>query len=170
MGPGVCSSAICMDKEYTHIVLDAAGIKTSDWFCVRKGEVPSLLDLEVKIAVKLGGFPVFVKPCNAGSSVGVSKVKTSDDLEEAMMLAFQHDQKILIERAMVGKEVEVAVMGNDSPEASVQDVYKSQALAVFVQRSIASAVSYSFALSNSLELSWYFLPCFIECILLKSGI
>ena len=50
---------------------------------------------------------------------GVSKVKTSDDLEEAMMLAFQHDQKILIERAMVGKEVEVAVMGNDSPEASV---------------------------------------------------
>ena len=100
-------------------VLDAAGIKTSDWFCVRKGEVPSLLDLEVKIAVKLGGFPVFVKPCNAGSSVGVSKVKTSDDLEEAMMLAFQHDQKILIERAMVGKEVEVAVMGNDSPEASV---------------------------------------------------
>lgn len=119
VGPGVCSSAICMDKEYTHIVLDAAGIKTSDWFCVRKGEVPSLLDLEVKIAVKLGGFPVFVKPCNAGSSVGVSKVKTSDDLEEAMMLAFQHDQKILIERAMVGKEVEVAVMGNDSPEASV---------------------------------------------------
>ena len=66
-----------------------------------------------------GDFPVFVKPCNAGSSVGVSKVKTSDDLEEAMMLAFQHDQKILIERAMVGKEVEVAVMGNDSPEASV---------------------------------------------------
>lgn len=119
VGPGVCSSAICMDKEYTHIVLDAAGIKTSDWFCVRKGEVPSLLDLEVKIAVKLGGFPVFVKPCNAGSSVGVSKVKTSDDLEEAMMLAFQYDQKILIERAMVGKEVEVAVMGNDSPEASV---------------------------------------------------
>lgn len=86
---------------------------------MRKGEVPSLLDLEVKIAVKLGGFPVFVKPCNAGSSVGVSKVKTSDDLEEAMMLAFQHDQKILIERAMVGKEVEVAVMGNDAPEASV---------------------------------------------------
>lgn len=61
VGPGVCSSAICMDKEYTHIVLDAAGIKTSDWFCVRKGEVPSLLDLEVKIAVKLGGFPVFVQ-------------------------------------------------------------------------------------------------------------
>lgn len=86
--------------------------------CAR-AKFPSLLDLEVKIAVKLGGFPVFVKPCNAGSSVGVSKVKTSDDLEEAMMLAFQHDQKILIERAMVGKEVEVAVMGNDSPEASV---------------------------------------------------
>ncbi|MBS4785930.1 MAG: D-alanine--D-alanine ligase [Clostridiales bacterium] len=118
VGPGVCASAICMDKEYTHIVLDAAGVKTSDWFCVRKNSVPSLVELEVKIAVKLGGFPVFVKPCNAGSSVGVSKVKNSDQLEEAMELAFRHDSKLLIEKAMVGKEVEVAVMGNDDPVAS----------------------------------------------------
>ena len=119
VGPGVCASAICMDKEYTHIVLDAAGIRTSDWFCVRRSEQPSLLDLEVKIAVKLGGFPVFVKPCNAGSSVGVSKVKSSDELEEAMALAFRHDSKLLIERAISGREVEVGVMGNDAPEASV---------------------------------------------------
>ena len=118
VGPGVCASALCMDKEYAHIVLEAAGIKTSDWFCVHKDALPPLVDLEVKIAVKLGGFPVFVKPCNAGSSVGVSKVKDSAQLEEAMQLAFQHDSKLLIERAIVGKEVEVAVLGNGQPIAS----------------------------------------------------
>ena len=88
VGPGVTASALCMDKEYTHIVLAASGVPTTDWVCVHRDAVPSLLDLEVKIAVKLGGFPVFVKPCNAGSSVGVSKVRSSDELEAAMALAF----------------------------------------------------------------------------------
>ena len=118
VGPGVTASALCMDKEYTHIVLAASGVPTTDWVCVHRDAVPSLLDLEVKIAVKLGGFPVFVKPCNAGSSVGVSKVRSSDELEAAMALAFENDEKLLIERTLVGKEVEVAVIGNDTPEAS----------------------------------------------------
>ena len=109
VGPGVTASALCMDKEYTHIVLAASGVPTTDWVCVHRDAVPSLLDLEVKIAVKLGGFPVFVKPCNAGSSVGVSKVQSSDELEAAMALAFENDDKLLIERTLIG---------NDTPEAS----------------------------------------------------
>lgn len=118
VGPGVASSAVCMDKELTHIVLDAAGIPTAKWFALRKNAGFTLADVEAKIAMKLGGFPVFVKPANAGSSVGVSKVKSSVQLQEALELAFSHDSKLLIEGAVVGREVEVAVMGNHQPTVS----------------------------------------------------
>lgn len=118
VGPATASSAICMDKEFTHIVLDAAGIKGAKWVAIKKSAGFSLADIEAKIAFKLGGFPVFVKPANAGSSVGVTKVKSSDTLQAALDCAFEHDTKIIIEGAVVGREVEVAVMGNDSPVAS----------------------------------------------------
>ena len=65
------------------------------------------------------GFPVFVKPANAGSSVGVSKAKDENELEQAVKLAFAHDSKVLIEKAIVGIEVECAVLGNQEPEASI---------------------------------------------------
>ena len=65
------------------------------------------------------GFPCFVKPANLGSSVGVSRVKAADDLAAAIELANRHDRRILVERAVQGREVEVAVLGNDAPIASV---------------------------------------------------
>src|SRR5204863_87343 len=65
------------------------------------------------------GFPCFVKPANLGSSVGISKVKAAEELTAALDLAARHDRRLLVERAVQGREVEVAVLGNDAPEASV---------------------------------------------------
>ncbi len=65
------------------------------------------------------GFPIFVKPANAGSSVGISKAKNIEELEAACEKAFEHDRKVVLEEGIIGMEVEVAVMGNENPVASV---------------------------------------------------
>jgi D-alanine-D-alanine ligase len=71
-----------------------------------------------RVAQELG-YPCFVKPCNLGSSVGISKVRQPGELAAAMAIALNHDRKALIERGIVGREIEVSVLGNDHPEASV---------------------------------------------------
>ncbi|MDH8276071.1 D-alanine--D-alanine ligase A, partial [Klebsiella pneumoniae] len=65
-----------------------------------------------------GELPLFVKPANAGSSVGISKVKKKEDLKEALRFAFHEDDKVLVEETVIGREIEVAVLGNEEPEAS----------------------------------------------------
>lgn len=118
VGCGVCASALCMDKAYAHVVLENAGIRMSPYLiCSRADKFrPEQLAQQVEEGF---GFPVFVKPANAGSSVGVSKAKDENELEQAVKLAFVHDSKVLIEKAISGIEVECAVLGNSSPEASV---------------------------------------------------
>lgn len=118
VGSGVLSSANCMDKELTHIVLTQAGIPTARWEVVRHTEMSRLEERCREIADKLG-FPLFVKPANAGSSVGVNKAKTPEDLKAAVRFAFAHDRKVIVEQAIVGAEVECAVLGNEKPEASI---------------------------------------------------
>lgn len=118
VGCGVLASAVCMDKEATHTILDYAGIPTARFKAIRKWNMGDFDVLEAELQNKFD-YPMFVKPANAGSSVGVSKATDKDSLKAAMDLAFEHDEKILVEQAIVGQEVEVAVMGNNEPIASV---------------------------------------------------
>jgi D-alanine-D-alanine ligase len=110
VGSGVLASALGMDKHFTKTVLQHAGLPVADWVTVTEREWRS--DPErVHAAIERLGRPVFVKPARAGSSVGVSKVAAPGDLDEALQVAFDEDDKVLIETTVVGREVEIAVLG-----------------------------------------------------------
>ena len=115
VGSGVLASASCMDKEVTHVRLDGAGIKTARYITARLGADIEALDKQIKGSF---GYPVFVKPANAGSSVGVSRAECVNCLIKALEEAFAVDKKVLIEECLVGAEVECAVLGNDEPIAA----------------------------------------------------
>ena len=114
VGCGVLSSAVCMDKGMTHTVLDYNGIQTAKWASVHQRDLNKLNEKCVAIAETLG-FPLFVKPANAGSSVGVSKATDLESLKDAVQIAFTHDEKVIIEEFIDGRELEVAVFGYDAP-------------------------------------------------------
>ena len=119
VGPHVAASAVSMDKTLTKLVADNAGVKQAAWQLVRASEVRSHME---QIVTRLEGkftYPMFVKPAGTGSSVGVSKASDREGLIRALTHAAQFDTKILVEEFIHGREVEVAVMGNESPVASV---------------------------------------------------
>ncbi len=115
VGCDTISSANCMDKELTHIILAHAGIPMANWV-----SVTATLSTEEQVARVENAlpYPVFVKPANAGSSFGVSKADDRAALLTALTLAFSHDRKVIVEEMLVGKEVECAVLGSLTPEAS----------------------------------------------------
>lgn len=120
VGCGVLASAGCMDKIVTNIILEYAGVDQAafTWFYVsdyRKNAEAIIGQIEND----LPGYPVFVKPANAGSSVGVSKADSREELYAAIEKAAKEDSRILVEESIVGKEVECAVLGNDEPVASI---------------------------------------------------
>ncbi|HSY15470.1 MAG TPA: D-alanine--D-alanine ligase family protein [Jatrophihabitantaceae bacterium] len=104
VGPGVFASAAAMDKAFTKTLLRAAGMAVGQFLVVRRGQACLTADVEHL------GLPVFVKPARAGSSVGITKVRCWDDLAAALELAFEHDTKVLIEAAVLGREVECGVL------------------------------------------------------------
>ena len=108
-GGGVLDSALCMDKHFMKIVLQAAGVAVAPWVTVTRAQWDA--DPErVRAGAATLGEQTFVKPARAGSSVGVSKVHDASELDDALALAFAEDDKVLIEAAIVGREVEVAVL------------------------------------------------------------
>lgn len=109
VGCGVLSSAICMDKSVTKDLLEKAGVNQTPHIIVRKGEAQE--DIQEKI-VGLK-YPLFIKPSNMGSSVGISKIKDIKDLTRALEQAFEFDSKVLVEEGVDAREVEIAVIGND---------------------------------------------------------
>ncbi len=109
VGCGVLSSAISMDKAYTKIIAKNAKIKQAKYLVVYREDISKTQTLK-KIEKNIG-FPCFVKPANAGSSVGVSKASDLEELKNALSLAAQHDRKIIVEEEIVGREVECAVLG-----------------------------------------------------------
>lgn len=118
VGCNILASAAGMDKEFSKLVFDNAGIPQAKYIKVMRNEIEgSIPYLIVHISENLG-WPCFVKPANAGSSVGVSKVRVPQDLEAALKFAAEYDTKILVEEFINGKEVECAVLGNDNPMAS----------------------------------------------------
>lgn len=126
VGCGTVSSANCMDKQITHIILEHAGIKMAKFETVFKKDLMNLGRFCKKVEKSLK-FPVFVKPANSGSSVGISKCKKTNELEDAILKAFQFDCKVICEQAIEGcREVECAVLGNENPEASVIGEIKSK--------------------------------------------
>lgn len=116
VGPDVLSSSLCMDKDMTKRVLSAAGIPVTEGFCVRREYDLEAVHNEIENSF---GYPVVVKPSRAGSSVGVSFVTEKNELQQALSIAANEDDKILIERAVDAREVECAVLGTTvSPKAS----------------------------------------------------
>lgn len=119
VGPNVASSAVAMDKTLTKLVIDHAGIPQANWHLVRGRELDSRMESIVAALEAKFAYPMFVKPAGTGSSVGVSKAKDRSALEKALQDAAVFDDKVLVEEFIHGREVEVAVMGNESPVASV---------------------------------------------------
>ena len=118
VGSGVLGSSAGMDKDVAKRLFKAAGLPVVDGVVVRSSDPRPRAEIIANIERDLG-YPCFVKPCNMGSSVGVSKARDASSLAEALEDAFQYDTKVLVERAHQVREIEVAVLGNDRPEASV---------------------------------------------------
>lgn len=119
VGPGVAASAAAMDKTMTKLVMDNAGIPQAAWLLVRGSDLKSRMDAIADAVEARFSYPVFVKPAGTGSSVGVSKASNRDTLCQALIQASAYDEKILVEEFIHGAEVEVAVMGNQNPVASI---------------------------------------------------
>jgi D-alanine-D-alanine ligase len=109
VGAGVAASALCMDKDLFKKVLRDSGIAIARHVALRSGDAPE----------NPFGYPCFVKPARLGSSLGITKVHDADELAPAVELAFRHDEKVLVEEFVDGIEVEVGVLGNREPIASL---------------------------------------------------
>ena len=119
VGPHISASAVAMDKTLTKLVMDDAGVPQAAWKLVKNSEIPHNLDCILAEIEQQFSYPVFVKPAGTGSSVGVSKARDRYGLRAALEYAGKYGEKILVEEFIDGKEVEVAVLGNRSPSASV---------------------------------------------------
>ena len=119
VGPHVSASAVAMDKTLTKLVMDNAGIPQAAWQLVRAGDLKHRMEQIVESLESRFVYPMFVKPAGTGSSVGVSKAADRESLVKALEFAGKYDEKILVEEFIRGREVEVAVMGNDNPVASI---------------------------------------------------
>ena len=118
VGCGVLASSVCMDKAVANAMFEANGVPHTKWVAANRWEIEK--DLEgvcAGVEQKLG-WPVFVKPANAGSSVGISKVSNQEELKAAIALALENDRKVVFEAFVDGQEVECAVIGSDPAVAT----------------------------------------------------
>jgi len=118
-GARVLASAVGMDKGAMKDLFRAHGLPVVEYAVIRRHDWRRNGQAVARAVAEGIGFPCFVKPANLGSSVGISKVKAADDLAAAIDLAAAHDHRILVERAVQGREIEVAVLGNEMPMASL---------------------------------------------------
>lgn len=120
VGNGVFASAAGMDKEFTKALFEAAGVPVTPHVVIRKNDWLNNPESALENVKQLGGLPLFVKPARAGSSVGVSKVKDTSEFASAVAKAFKEDDKLVVEKQVVGREVEVAVLeGKDGGQTRV---------------------------------------------------
>ena len=117
VGCNTMASAVCMDKAMTNAICDVNGIAQAKWKYITLYDFTANGKEFSKECAECLGLPVFIKPANAGSSVGVRKAKTVEEIFEALEYAFQFDTRVIVEEGIVGAEVECAVMGNDEPFA-----------------------------------------------------
>jgi D-alanine-D-alanine ligase len=114
VGAGVLGSAVGMDKDFMKRLFKEAGIPIGKFITIKIGESISFNKIRKDL-----GLPLFIKPANMGSSVGVSKVKSELDFKKAVNEAFKYDSKIIAEENISGREIECAVLGNETPMASI---------------------------------------------------
>src|SRR5512136_3048190 len=119
VGAGVTGSSVGMDKGVFKEVLRAIGIPTVESIVVLRSEIEKNIDEVFRRAEAVAPYPLFIKPVNLGSSVGISKCNRRADLGEAMLEAAAFDRRVLVERGLDAREIEVSVLGNDDPQASV---------------------------------------------------
>ncbi|MGK7394877.1 MAG: D-alanine--D-alanine ligase [Candidatus Cyclobacteriaceae bacterium M3_2C_046] len=116
VGPGVLGSAVSMDKDVMKRLLRDAGVRNARFMTFHKHQQDQVNPEEVKNEL---GFPVFIKPANMGSSVGVNKARNEAEFKTYLAQAFQFDHKVIVEEFIKGREIECAVLGNENPEASI---------------------------------------------------
>jgi D-alanine-D-alanine ligase len=119
VGAGVTGSSVGMDKGVFKDVMRANGIPTVESIIVLRSAIEKDLQTVIHQAEKVGSYPLFVKPANLGSSVGISKCNSHADLGEGLLEAAAYDRRVLVERGVNAREIEVSVLGNDDPQASV---------------------------------------------------
>ncbi len=119
VGNGVLASSAGMDKIIMKNIFAQAGLRQAKYLSFRRSDWNAEKALCYKQIDEQLGYPCFVKPVNLGSSVGISKCTTRDQLEAAFEVAFQFDRKVIVEEGILGREIEIGVMGNDYPECSV---------------------------------------------------
>lgn len=148
VGCGVAASANAMDKSITKVIVDTAGVRQANYYLACKEDLTDMkdtfalmearqddgssmelikvsddhksdiLNMVLKAEREVGSYPMFVKPCSSGSSVGVSKAKNREQLANGLLQAFLYDNKVLVEEFVDGREIECAVLGNGAPIAS----------------------------------------------------
>ena len=126
VGCKILASSVCMDKVYTKVILDRAGIPQAKSEYIKKekdkyiyvdkefNEKESSLEEIADIMERSLKYPMFIKPSNSGSSVGVSKAENQYELKRAIEYAAEFDKKILVEQGIIGHEVECAILGNEN--------------------------------------------------------
>lgn len=119
VGAGVIGSALGMDKAIFKDVMRAHDIPVLEMAVFLRSQIEQDLDEVIEAAEALAEYPLFVKPANLGSSVGISKCSSRSDLVEGLLDAARYDRKVLVERGLNAREIEVSVLGNDQPQASV---------------------------------------------------
>jgi D-alanine-D-alanine ligase len=119
VGAGVLGSALGMDKGVFKDVMRAYEVPIVETLVVQRSQLEQDSDAVIRAAEELAAYPLFIKPANLGSSVGISKCQSRADLYEGLLEAARYDRRILIERGVNAREIEVSVLGNDQPEASV---------------------------------------------------
>lgn len=129
VGCGVLASAVCMDKALANTVMDAAGVPHCRWTSTIRAEVEQDRAAVLDRAEQMLGYPIFVKPANAGSSVGISKAADRAALDTALDVALREDDKVVFEEFIDGQEVECAAIGNPDDPASVSTTRPGEILA-----------------------------------------
>lgn len=119
VGCGIAASACSMDKSLTKQIIDHTPVRQAAYVLCRRGEFErDAAAVCRRVEETLGAFPVFVKPCSSGSSVGVHKAQNAQELADGLRDAFTYDPKVIVEEFICGREIEVAVIGNDAPTAT----------------------------------------------------
>jgi D-alanine-D-alanine ligase len=119
VGAGVLASAVGMDKAVCKHVVQNAGIPVLEYAVFTRGEIRTNLTEIVQKAEKVASYPLFVKPVNLGSSVGISKAQNREELQAALQKAARFDRRVLVERGIEAREIEISILGNENPQVSV---------------------------------------------------
>ena len=119
VGPHTAASAVSMDKVFTKLILNNFGIPQAKCAVLTRSRINASPEVCCDEAEAVSAYPLFVKPANAGSSIGVSKADDRAGLLAALRLAASFDDKVLVEECIIGREVECAVLGNENPQAAI---------------------------------------------------